>query len=41
MAAVKVMYNLYNELEIMNTRVHNLAWSHFRSIIQDVGPKAR
>ncbi|MGM9777166.1 MAG: hypothetical protein ACI3ZD_02380 [Prevotella sp.] len=26
-------YLCFNDLEIVNTRVHNLTWSHFRSII--------
>ena len=34
-------YLCFNDLEIVNTRVHNLTWSHFRSIIQIADPKAR
>lgn len=34
-------YLCFNDLEIVNTRVHNLTWSHFRSIIQVADPKAR
>lgn len=34
-------YLCFNNLEIVNTRVHNLTWSHFRSIIQVADPKAR
>lgn len=34
-------YLCFSDLEIVNTRVHNLTWSHFRSIIQVADPKAR
>lgn len=34
-------YLCFNDLEIVNTCVHNLSWSHFRSIIQVADPKAR
>lgn len=34
-------YLCFNDLEIVNTRVHNLTWSHFRSIIQIADPKAQ
>lgn len=34
-------YLCFSDLEIVNTRVHNLSWSHFRSIIQVADPKAR
>ena len=34
-------YLCFNDLEIVNTCVHNLTWSHFRSIIQVADPKAR
>lgn len=34
-------YLYFNDLEIVNTRVHNLTWSHFRSIIHVADPKAR
>ena len=34
-------YLCFNDLEIVNTRVHNLTWSHFRTIIQVADPKAR
>ena len=29
-------YLCFNNLEIVNTRVHNLTWSHFRSIIKAI-----
>lgn len=34
-------YLCFNDLEIVNTRVHNLTWSHFRSIMHVADPKAR
>ncbi len=34
-------YLCFNDLEIVNARVHNLTWTHFRSIIQVADPKAR
>ena len=34
-------YLYFNDLEIVNTRFHNLTWSHFRTIIQVADPKAR
>lgn len=34
-------YLCFNDLEIVNTYVHNLSWSHFRSIIQVADPKVR
>ncbi len=34
-------YLCFKDLEIVNTRVHNLTWSHFRSIIRVADPKAR
>ena len=34
-------YSCFDNLEIVNTCVHNLTWSHFRSIIQVADPKAR
>lgn len=34
-------YLSFNDLKIVNTRVHNLTWSHFRSIIHVADPKAR
>lgn len=34
-------YLCFNDLKIVNTCVHNLTWSHFRSIIQVADPKAR
>ena len=34
-------YLRFSDLEIVNTRVHNLTWSHFRSIIHVADPKAR
>lgn len=34
-------YLCFIDLEIVNTRVHNLTWSHFRTIIQVADPKAR
>lgn len=32
---------LFPELEIVNTRVHNLEWSHFRRVLSVVNPEAR
>lgn len=34
-------YLSFNDLEIVNTRVHNLTWSHFRTIMQVADSKAR
>lgn len=34
-------YLLFPELEIVNTRVHNLEWSHFRRVLSVVNPEAR
>ena len=34
-------YLCFSDLEIVNTRVHNLTWSHYRTIIQIADPKAR
>ncbi len=34
-------YLCFNDLEIVNARVHNLTWTHFRTIIQVADPKAR
>lgn len=34
-------YLCFKDLEIVNTRVHNLTWSHFRAIIHVADPKAR
>lgn len=34
-------YLCFRDLEIVNTRVHNLTWSHFRAIIHVADPKAR
>lgn len=32
---------MFHNLEIVNARVHNLTWTHFRMIIQVAAPKAR
>lgn len=34
-------YLCFNDLEIVNACVHNLTWTHFRSIIKVSDPKAR
>ena len=34
-------YLCFNDLEIVNACVHNLTWTHFRTIIQVADPKAR
>ncbi len=34
-------YLLFSESEIVNTRVHNLEWSHFRRVLSVVNPDAR
>lgn len=34
-------YLCFTDLEIVNTRVHNLTWSHFRRIMNEADPKAR
>ena len=34
-------YLCFSDLKIVNTRVHNLTWSHFHSIIRVADPKAR
>ena len=34
-------YLSFNDLEIVNTRVHNLTWSHFHSIMHVADPNAR
>ena len=34
-------YLCFSDLEIVNARVHNLTWTHFRAIIQVADPKAR
>lgn len=34
-------YLCFRDLKIVNTCVHNLTWTHFRSIIQVANPKAR
>lgn len=34
-------YLSFNNIDIVNTRVHNLTWSHFRAIIRVSDPKAR
>lgn len=34
-------YLCFKDLEIVNTRVHNLTWSHFKRIMNESDPKAR
>lgn len=34
-------YLCFNDLEIVNAYVHNLTWTHFRTIMQVADPKAR
>lgn len=34
-------YLCFKDLEIVNTRVHNLTWSHLRRIMNEADPKAR
>ncbi len=37
----KKFYLTFPDLEIVNTRVHNLDWSHFRRVLSVVNPDAR
>lgn len=34
-------YLSFNDFEIVNTRVHNLSWSHFRRLLSVANPEAR
>lgn len=37
----KKFYLLFPDIEIVNTRVHNLEWSHFRRVLSVTNPQAR
>lgn len=37
----KKFYLIFPDIEIVNTRVHNLEWSHFRRVLSVTNPQAR